>query len=472
MNYKTVCGLEIHTELLTRTKAFCSCKTSFGALPNTQCCEICTGMPGTLPSLNEKVVEFAVRTALALNCEITRLTKFDRKNYFYPDLPKAYQLSQLYLPLGKNGYVELDSKKRIRIHELHMEEDAGKLFHENGKTLIDFNRCGVPLLEIVTEPDISTPDEAAEFAEKLRDILRFCGVSDCKMQEGSLRADVNVSVMPEGAEELGTRTEMKNINSFSAIKNAVEAESKRQISVLENGGSVLLETRRWDDKENVSYSMRPKEEAQHYKYFPDPDIPPVTVSDEMIERVRKTLPELPAEKKRRYVGKLGLSSYDADVICTDLAYISLFEKTAQLTSRPKDCANWIIGETMHHLSSSGMLPEELNVRPESLAEIILFIADGKITRETAKSVYEKVFFDNVNPAEFIEKNDLYLKNNSAETEAVVSDVIASNPKAVGEYVGGKEKALGFLIGQSMKRLGGKVSPNEVRKTITEILKDY
>ncbi|MBE6719803.1 MAG: Asp-tRNA(Asn)/Glu-tRNA(Gln) amidotransferase subunit GatB [Ruminococcaceae bacterium] len=475
MKYETVCGLEIHTELLTKTKIFCSCSTAFGGEANTQCCEICTGMPGTLPSLNKKVCEFAVRTGAALHCEINRYTKFDRKNYFYPDLPKAYQISQLYIPICQNGYVEIgDSikggKKRVRIHEIHMEEDAGKLIHKDDKTLINFNRCGVPLLEIVTEPDISTGEEAAEFTQKLRDILRFCGVSDCKMQEGSLRADVNVSVRPKGSDTLGTRTEMKNINSFKAIKNAVLHEAKRQISVLECGGEIIQQTRRWDDRENTSYPMRIKENAPHYKYFPEPDIPPLTFSEEYIESVRATLPELPDEKKLRYITKLGLTEYDADIICSDLAFIKLFEKTAELTNSPKESANWIMGEVMRMLSVTQTLPENMNFRAESLGEIINLLSAGKITRSTAKETFEQVFVNGVDPSEYIKQNGLELQNNSDEILAVVRSVISANPKAVDEYLGGKQKAIGFLIGQAMKQLGGKASPNEVSDCIKNEIK--
>ncbi|MBQ9518146.1 MAG: Asp-tRNA(Asn)/Glu-tRNA(Gln) amidotransferase subunit GatB [Eubacterium sp.] len=471
MKYDIVCGIEVHTELLTKTKIFCACTTRFGGEPNTQCCEICTGMPGAMPTLNKKVVEFAVRTGLALNCKITRYTKFDRKNYFYPDLPKAYQISQLYLPICKNGYVELDSGKRIRIKEIHMEEDAGKLIHDGGTTLINYNRCGVPLLEIVSEPDISTPEEAAQYTQKLRDILRFCGVSDCKMQEGSLRADVNVSVKPCGSDKLGTRTEMKNINSFKAIQSAVENEAKRQIELLESGGTVRQETRRWDDRENTSCAMRIKEEAQHYKYFPEPDIPPLTLTNEYIEGIRATLPELPDEKKARYVGELGITGYDADVICSDLAYITLFEKTAALTNSPKDSANWIMGEVMHHLSASQTLPEDMDFPTESLGEVINLLNSGKITRPTAKAVFERVFFDGVNPAEYIEQNGLLLENNADEIEKVAAEVIAANPKAVGEYKSGKQKAIGFLIGQAMKKLGGKAAATEVSETIKRMMND-
>ena len=469
MNYRIVCGLEVHTELLTASKIFCSCSTRFGAEPNTQCCEICTGMPGTLPQLNAKVVEFAVRAGLALHCDITKYNKFDRKNYFYPDLPKAYQISQLYLPICRNGYIELDSGRRIRIKEIHMEEDAGKLFHENGKTLINYNRCGVPLLEIVSAPDIRTPEEAGEFARKLRDILRFCGVSDCKMQEGSLRADVNVSVMNENSDVLGTRTEMKNINSFTAIEKAVETESKRQIELLENGGAVRLETRRWDDRKNTSFAMRKKEEAPHYKYFPEPDIPPLVLDDAYIEEIRRTRPELPDEKKRRYVDDLGISAYDAAVICTDLSYVRLFEKTAALTGQPKESANWIMGEVMYHLSESGTLPEEMHFSAASLAQIITLLTEGKISRATAKAVFERVFYDDVNPTEYIEAKALFLNNNTDELERVVAEVIANHPKAVAEYQSGKEKAIGYLIGQVMKRLGGKASAPDVSRIITSKL---
>ena len=475
MSYSLVCGLEVHTELLTNSKIFCSCSTKFGAEPNTQCCEICTGMPGTLPSLNKKVVELAVRAGLALNCEITKYNKFDRKNYFYPDLPKAYQISQLYLPICKNGYVEINDsinggKKRVRIHEIHMEEDAGKLFHDGGKTLIDYNRCGVPLLEIVSEPDIRSGEEAAEFAEKLRDILRFCGVSDCKMQEGSLRADVNVSVMKSGTEQFGTRTEMKNINSFRAIRAAVEAEVKRQIFVLENGGVIIQETRRWDENENTSYAMRVKEDAQHYKYFPEPDLPPIVLSDEYIDEIRRSLPELPDAKKERYITALGLSEYDADIICSEPAFVELFEETAAITDSPKDSANWIMGEVMRLLSATKTLPENMSFNKSSLGEIINLLSDGKISRETAKEVFERVFLENISPTEYIRENDLFLKNDGELITAVAKSVIENNPKAVNEYRSGKEKAIGFLIGQAMKTLGKKASAAEVKRILIELLK--
>lgn len=391
MEFSTVCGLEVHTELATKTKIFCSCSTEFGGEPNTHVCEICSGMPGTLPVLNEKVLEFAVRTGLATNCEITMNNKFDRKNYFYPDLPKAYQISQLYLPICRNGYIEIDDsinggKKKVRIHEIHMEEDAGKLIHDewNDCTLVNYNRCGVPLLEIVSEPDIASADEAVQYVEKLRDILQFCGVSDCKMQEGSLRADVNVSVMEKGSDKLGTRTEMKNINSFKAIHNAVETEARRQQEIIEDGGKIVQETRRWDDSKGESYAMRSKEDAQDYKYFPDPDLPPVCLTEEYVENIRKNLPELPDAKKARYMNELGLSEYDTSMICSSVYYVRLFEKTVEITKNPKDSANWIMGELMKMLNDTQTLPENMSFRPESLGEIINLLNSNKISRDSAK----------------------------------------------------------------------------------------
>ncbi len=467
--YTTVCGIEVHTELLTDTKIFCACSTRFGAQPNTQCCPVCTGMPGTLPVLNEKVAELAVRTGLALGCEVERHPQFDRKNYFYPDLPKAYQISQLYLPICRGGSVELDSGKRIRIKELHMEEDAGKLFHRDGKTLINYNRCGVPLLEIVSEADIRTPGEAAEYVRKLRDILRFCAVSDCKMQEGSLRADINVSVMPAGSSTFGTRTEMKNINSFKAIENAVAHESARQIQVLQSGGAVVQETRRWDDRKNTSYAMRRKEEAAHYKYFPEPDLPALTISDDYIERVRQTLPELPAAKKQRYITEYGLTAYDADLLCSDLAFVRLFEKTAALTDRPKECANWIMGEVMRLLSATQTLPEDMSLCAEDLAEVIILVQQNRINRSTAKDVLERVYFDGVNPAQYVKQNALELQQDVSALRAACEAAVTANPKAVAEYRSGKQKAIGFLIGQVMQALGGKADAAAVRQLLTEIL---
>lgn len=476
MEFSTVCGLEVHTELATKTKIFCSCSTEFGGEPNTHVCEICSGMPGTLPVLNEKVLEFAVRTGLATNCEITMNNKFDRKNYFYPDLPKAYQISQLYLPICRNGYIEIDDsinggKKKVRIHEIHMEEDAGKLIHDewNDCTLVNYNRCGVPLLEIVSEPDIASADEAVQYVEKLRDILQFCGVSDCKMQEGSLRADVNVSVMEKGSDKLGTRTEMKNINSFKAIHNAVETEARRQQEIIEDGGKIVQETRRWDDSKGESYAMRSKEDAQDYKYFPDPDLPPVCLTEEYVENIRKNLPELPDAKKARYMNELGLSEYDTSMICSSVYYVRLFEKTVEITKNPKDSANWIMGELMKMLNDTQTLPENMSFRPESLGEIINLLNSNKISRDSAKKVFKAVFEENVIPADYIKENNMEMVSDSGAIKAVVEEVINSNQKAVDEYKGGKAQSFNFLIGQCMRALKGKAPASEVTNILKEIL---
>lgn len=476
MEFSTVCGLEVHTELATKTKIFCSCSTEFGGEPNTHVCEICSGMPGTLPVLNEKVLEFAVRTGLATNCEITMNNKFDRKNYFYPDLPKAYQISQLYLPICRNGYIEIDDsinggKKKVRIHEIHMEEDAGKLIHDewNDCTLVNFNRCGVPLLEIVSEPDIASADEAVQYVEKLRDILQFCGVSDCKMQEGSLRADVNVSVMEKGSDQLGTRTEMKNINSFKAIHNAIESEARRQQEIIEDGGKVVQETRRWDDAKGESHAMRSKEDAQDYKYFPDPDIPPVCLTEEYVEKIRKTLPELPDAKKERYMTQLGLSEYDTSMICSSIYYVRLFERTVEITGNPKDSANWIMGELMKMLNDTQTLPENMHFRQDSLGEIINLLNSNKISRDSAKKVFKAVFEENVIPADYVKAHNMEVLSDTGAIRSVVEEVIAGNQKAVEEYKGGKSQSFNFLIGQCMRALKGKAPAAEVTKILKEIL---
>lgn len=476
MEYVTVCGLEVHTELATKTKIFCNCTTEFGGEPNTHVCEICSGMPGTLPVVNKKVVEFAVRTGLALNCEITQYNKFDRKNYFYPDLPKAYQISQLYLPICRNGWVEINDSinggtKKVRIHEIHMEEDAGKLVHDEwtDSTLVNYNRCGVPLLEIVSEPDIASADEAVEYVEKLRAILQFCGVSDCKMQEGSLRADVNVSVMPKGATEFGTRTEMKNINSFKAIHNAVEAEAERQIELIEDGEKVVQETRRWDDSKGTSYAMRSKEDAQDYKYFPEPDLPPISLSNEYIDGIRSSLPELPEAKKARYVSEYGLTDYDAKILCSDRVYAALFDKTVEVTKNPKDSAHWIMGDLMKLMNDTQTLPENINFKPESLGEIINLVNNSKISRDSAKKVLKEVFEKDVIPAEYVKENNMEMVSDTGAIKAIVEDVVANNEKAVAEYREGKEKSFNFLTGQCMRALKGKAPAAEVTKLLKEIL---
>ena len=475
MEWEIVMGLEVHTELATKTKIFCGCSTEFGGAPNTHVCEICSGMPGTLPLLNERVVEFAVRTGLATNCQITQKTKFDRKNYFYPDLPKAYQISQLYLPICRNGYIEVKGEngepKKIGIHEIHMEEDAGKLIHDEFEdcTLVDYNRCGVPLLEIVSEPDFRSADEVVEYLEKLRAILQFTGVSDCKMQEGSLRADVNLSVRPKGQKEFGTRTEMKNLNSFHAIARAIAYESRRQIDLLEDGEAVVQETRRWDDNKGYSYAMRSKEDAQDYKYFPEPDLPPIEISDARIEEIRESMPELPEQKKQRYREELGLPEYDTEILTGNLAFVTLFEETVKLCDSPKDVANWIMGEVMKLLNDTGTLPEDMTLAPEKLAAVIQMVKSGKINRGTGKTVLEKVFTDGVDPESYVQENNLAQITDLGAIRPVLEEVIAANEKSVSEYKAGKTQAMGYIMGQAMRALKGKAPAQEVQKLLHELL---
>lgn len=469
MKYETVCGLEVHTELATKTKIFCGCTTAFGGAPNTHCCEVCLGLPGALPVLNEQVLAFAVKCGLALHGEITRFSRFDRKNYFYPDLPKAYQISQLYLPICRGGYVEIADSvnggtKRVRIHEIHMEEDAGKLSHQNGKTLVNYNRAGVPLLEIVSEPDLANGIEAAEFTEKLKEILQFCGISDCKMQEGSLRADVNVSVREARSKTLGTRTEMKNLASLKAIRAAVDTEARRQAALLAQGEAVVQQTRRWDEKKNASFAMRSKEEAHDYQYFPEPDIPPLVLSEAYIDAIRQALPELPDDKRRRYVTALELSEYDAAVLCADSALAELFEQTLALTHQPKVTANWIMGEVM-------MLQKEKKgaITPEALGAVIQLVTDGDITREAGKESLAAAYYEGIAPQDYIERNGLLTVRDDRLLDETAEAVLQDCTKAVQEYRAGKEKSFNFLVGQCMKRLQGKADANSVKKVLKEKL---
>lgn len=475
MEWEIVMGLEVHTELATKTKIFCGCSTEFGGEPNTHVCEICSGMPGTLPLLNKRVVEFAIRTGVATNCTITQNNKFDRKNYFYPDLPKAYQISQLYLPICRNGYIEVNTKdgekKKIGIHEIHMEEDAGKLIHDEFEdcTLVDYNRCGVPLLEIVSEPDFRSAEEVIDYLSKLRAILQYTGVSDCKMQEGSLRADVNLSVRPKGQAEFGTRTEMKNLNSFHAIERAIAYEAQRQIELLEDGEKVVQETRRWDDNKGYNYAMRSKEDAQDYKYFPEPDLPPIEISDEQIEEIKSTMPELPEEKRERYLNELGLPEYDTGIITGDIALVKFFESTLEKCDSPKDVANWIMGEVMKLLNDSATLTENNPLKPEALAAVINMVKSNKINRGTGKKVLEKVFTDGVDPEKYVEENNLAQVTDLSALRPIIEQVIAENEKSVSEYKAGKTQAMGYIMGQAMRALKGKAPAQEVQKILKEIL---
>jgi len=474
--YEIVMGLEVHVELSTDSKIFCGCSTAFGGEPNTHVCEVCAGLPGTLPTLNERVVEYAVRTGLALACEITRFTKFDRKNYFYPDLPKAYQVSQLYAPICQNGEVEITvngEKKKIRIHEIHMEEDAGKLVHdtESGGTMVDYNRCGVPLVEIVSEPDFRSADEVVAYLEKLKAVLQYLGVSDCKMEEGSMRADVNLSVRRVGESEFGVRTEMKNMASLKAIARAIEGESKRQISRIEKGGVIIQETRRWDDEKSESYAMRSKENAQDYKYFPEPDLSPIQISDEYIQKEKDKLPELPDAKKDRYRKEYGLPEYDSDILTGSKYLVDIFEKTVAVCGNPKAASNWIMTDLLKLVKDTQIELEAMRFSKESLGQIIRMVEDGKINRNTGRKILSLVFSEDIDPVLYVEKNGLAQVSDTKEIEPVIRAVLEKNEKAVSEYRGGSEKSFQFLVGQSMGALRGKADPHVVREVLEKLLKE-
>ena len=473
-DYEMVIGLEVHCELQTATKIFCGCSTKFGGAPNTHVCEVCSGMPGTLPTLNKRVVEFAVKAGLALNCEITRNNKFDRKNYFYPDLPKAYQISQLYFPICRNGHVDIKTSegiKQIGIHEIHMEEDAGKLVHDpaTGMTMVDFNRCGVPLLEIVSEPDFRSAEEVIAYLTKLRDTMQYLGVSDCKMQEGSMRADVNLSVRPRGQKEFGTRTEMKNIASFKAIERAIEYERERQIDLIEEGGTVVQETRRWDDEKEYTYAMRSKENAQDYKYFPDPDLMPLRISDEYIERIRKELPEFADAKRERYVAQFGLPEYDAEIITGATTLVDVFETATEMTGQPKDVSNWIMTDLLKLCKDEHVAVEDMKFDGRKLGTIISLVNEGKVNRKTGRKVLEKAFTEDIDPAQYIEENGLSQVSDASAIEPAIKQVLDENPKAVSEFLAGSEKNFQFLVGQSMRALRGKADPQAVRSVLTKLL---
>ncbi|MDR1002658.1 MAG: Asp-tRNA(Asn)/Glu-tRNA(Gln) amidotransferase subunit GatB [Oscillospiraceae bacterium] len=477
MTWETVMGLEVHVELATKSKIFCSCTTEFGGEANTHCCPICTGMPGTLPVLNEKVLEFALKAGIALNCDITRYNKFDRKNYFYPDLPKAYQISQLYFPFAKNGKVEITTKsgekKTIGIHEIHMEEDAGKLIHSpfGDATYADYNRCGVPLIEIVSEPDFRGSDEVIAYLEQVKSTLEYLGVSDCKMQEGSMRADVNLSVRPVGSKEFGTRTEMKNINSFKAIEHAIEFETKRQIELLESGGRVVQQTRRWDDNKSKSYAMRSKENAQDYRYFPEPDIPPISVSEERLAALKAEQPELAGPKKLRYIEQFGLSDYHASIITLNKNIARIFEQTAELCGEPKEVCNWIIGNAMYLINERSMELGDVSLSPRVFAEFIKAITSGKINKSVGKTLFEVIFDsdDSFDIDKYIADNQLAVIDDDGAIYEVVQAIISANPQSVEQYKEGKTKVMAFFVGQCMRQLKGKANPDKVNKIIVEEL---
>ena len=473
--YETVIGLEVHVELATKTKIFCSCSTEFGGAPNTHTCPVCTGMPGSLPVLNKQVVEYAMAVGLATNCSITQNCKFDRKNYFYPENPQNYQISQLYKPICTNGYVEIKGddgeKKQVRIHEIHMEEDAGKLVHDdwNDCSLVDLNRSGVPLIEIVSEPDMRSSDEVIAYLEKLRLIIQYLGASDCKLNEGSMRADVNLSVREYGAKEFGTRTEMKNLNSFKAIARAIENERERQIDLIEAGEAVIQETRRWDDTKEYSYAMRSKEDAQDYRYFPDPDLVPIIISDEWMAEVKSKEPEFRDEKMARYISEFNLPEYDADIITLYKPLADLFEAAVQKGSAPKEASNWLMGETMRIVKDKGIEPDQVKLTGENFAKFLKLIENDVINKTVAKEVFEAIFDGGVNPEAYVEEHGLKMDNDTDGLKKIIEEVVANNPKAVADYQGGNKKAIGALVGQTMKATQGKANPQMINKILNEIL---
>ena len=470
--YETVIGLEVHVELATKTKIFCGCSTAFGGAPNSHTCPVCTGLPGSLPVLNKQVVEYAMAVGLATNCQINQYCKFDRKNYFYPDNPQNYQISQLYYPICHDGGIKIDvngQKKIVRIHEIHMEEDAGKLIHDEWEDVsyVDYNRSGVPLIEIVSEPDMRNAEEVIAYLTKLRNTIQYLGASDCKLQEGSMRADVNLSVREKGSTEFGTRTETKNLNSFSAIQRAIEAETARQIDIIEAGGQVVQETRRWNDDKEYSYAMRSKEDAQDYRYFPDPDLVPIHISEEWLDTIREAQPEFKDEKMLRYKEEFGIPDYDINMITDSKKLADIFEETTALCNKPKKVSNWLITETMRILKEKNMDPEDITFSPKSLARIIELADEGAINSNVAKEIFEKIFDEDIDPVVYIEEKGLKIVEDTGLLTETVKKIVDANPGPLAELLGGKDKVMGFFVGQLMRELKGKAIPDSVRKALAE-----
>ncbi len=475
-DYEVVIGLEVHCELSTKTKIFCSCPTEFGGEPNTHCCPICMAMPGTLPVLNEKVVEYAVKAGLATNCTISKNSKNDRKNYFYPDLPKAYQISQYDMPLCQNGHVDIEDangeKKTIRILRIHIEEDAGKLNHdEYGRgSFVDLNRAGVPLIEVVSEPDLRSAEEAENYLRKLKSIFEYIQISDCKMQEGSLRADVNVSVRKKGATEFGTRTEMKNMNSFRSIVRAINYEAERQVEVIENGGTITQETLRWDDVSGKTFPMRDKEDAQDYRYFPDPDLVAIKLSDEYIENIRKNLPELPEVKKERYINDFELSEKAANFVTSSKYYSDIFDEATEKSKNPKAVSNWLMSDIARILNEKEEEADKIPFTGKELGELVELIDKGTISNNIGKKVLDELFENPKAPSEIIKEKGWIQISDEGAIKEVVQKVLENNPQSVADYKAGKDRALGFLVGQAMKATKGKANPQMLNKMFIEELK--
>ncbi|MBE5891172.1 MAG: Asp-tRNA(Asn)/Glu-tRNA(Gln) amidotransferase subunit GatB [Lachnospiraceae bacterium] len=474
-NYETVIGLEVHVELATKTKIFCSCSTAFGAKPNTHTCPVCTGQPGALPVLNKQVLQYAIAVGLATNCTITQYSKFDRKNYFYPDNPQNYQISQLYLPICRNGYVEIETesgKKKVRIHEIHMEEDAGKLVHDEWEdvSIVDYNRSGVPLIEIVSEPDMRSAEEVIAYLETLRQTIQYLGASDCKLNEGSMRADVNLSVREVGSQEFGTRTEMKNLNSFKAIAHAIEGERERQIELLEMGRKVVQETRRWDDNKESSHAMRSKEDAHDYRYFPEPDLVPMSISKQWIEEIKKHQPELRPAKLSRYKKEYDIPEYDAKILTESKAMADLFEATTAICGKPKKVSNWLMVETMRLMKEKDIEADQLSFSAENLAKLVDLADAGTINSNVAKDVFAKMFEKDMDPEVYVKEQGLATVNDEEALKKIIQEVIVANPQAVEDYRAGKQKAIGALMGQTMRATKGKANPAVVQNLLIDYLK--
>ena len=472
--YETVIGLEVHVELASKTKIFCGCSTAFGGKPNTHTCPVCTGMPGSLPVLNKQVLEYAVKVGMALNCEITRLSKFDRKNYFYPDNPQNYQISQLYLPICRNGHADIETaagKKSVGIHEIHMEEDAGKLIHDEwtNTSLVDYNRSGVPLIEIVSEPDMRSSDEVIAYLDKLRMTIQYLGASDCKLQEGSMRADVNISVREAGTSEFGTRAEMKNINSFKAIARCIEGERERQIELIESGKSVVQETRKWDDNKESSYAMRSKEDAKDYRYFPDPDLVPIIIPDEWLTELKAEEPEFREAKMQRYKKDFDIPDYDIEQITGSKHMANIFEEASALCGEPKKVSNWLMGETMRLMKEKDISADDITFDADNLAKLIIMLDEKEINNAMAKEIFEHIFIENVNPAEYAEKHDMRTVQDTDALKNTVEKIISDNPQSAADYKAGKTKAMGFIVGQTMKAMKGAADPAEVNNIVKEVL---
>ncbi|GMX61125.1 Asp-tRNA(Asn)/Glu-tRNA(Gln) amidotransferase subunit GatB [Paenibacillus elgii] len=472
--YETVIGLEVHVELHTNSKIFCGCSTAFGAPPNTHTCPICLGHPGVLPVLNKQAVEYAMKASMALNCQIATESKFDRKNYFYPDSPKAYQISQYDKPVGEHGWIEIEvngETKRIGITRVHLEEDAGKLTHVDGghASLVDFNRVGTPLIEIVSEPDLRSPEEARAYLEKLKAIMQYCDVSDVKMEEGSLRCDANISLRPYGQQEFGTKAELKNMNSFRGVQRGLEYEEWRQADVLDSGGKVVQETRRWDEAQGKTLTMRSKEQAHDYRYFPDPDLVALHIDDAWKARVRESIPELPDARKKRYVSEYGLPSYDAEVITSSIKLADFFEESLNFTKDAKAVSNWIMGDLLGYLNANNLELQDVKVTGKGLGEMIGLMEKGTISSKIAKTVFKTMLETGKAPQTIVEEQGLVQISDEGAILAVVEQIVAGNPQSVADFKAGKEKAVGFLVGQVMKETKGKANPGLVNKLIIEVL---